>query len=112
VFTVRYDLNLYMLCRRRRDRLCALVGRVPGYRSRGPGFDSPALPDFLRAIEELLGRKCSSSGLESRGYARAVPSPSPLGTLYPQKLSLTSLAIGGRSVGIARSRTQAAEFRF
>jgi hypothetical protein len=29
------------------DRLCGLVVRVPGYRSRGPGFDSPALPDFL-----------------------------------------------------------------
>jgi hypothetical protein len=27
------------------DRLCGLVVRVPGYRSRGPG----ALPDFLRS---------------------------------------------------------------
>jgi hypothetical protein len=25
------------------------VVRVSGYRSRGPGFDSPAFPDFLRS---------------------------------------------------------------
>jgi hypothetical protein len=30
------------------DRLCGLVVRVPGYRSRGPG-SIPALPDFLRS---------------------------------------------------------------
>jgi hypothetical protein len=30
------------------DRLCGLVVRVPGYRSRDPGFDSRVLPDFLR----------------------------------------------------------------
>jgi hypothetical protein len=33
----------------RHDRLCGLVVRVPGYRSRGPGFNSPVLPDFLRS---------------------------------------------------------------
>jgi hypothetical protein len=33
-------------------------------------------------------------------------------TLYPQKLALTSLTSGGRSVGIVRSRTQATEFSF
>jgi hypothetical protein len=31
VFPVRYELNLYMLCRRRKDDLCGLVVRVPGY---------------------------------------------------------------------------------
>jgi hypothetical protein len=31
------------------DRLCGLVARVSAYRSRGPGFDSRALPDFLRS---------------------------------------------------------------
>jgi hypothetical protein len=36
VFPVRYELNLYMLCRRK-DRLCGLVVRVLGYRSGGPG---------------------------------------------------------------------------
>jgi hypothetical protein len=35
LFPVRYELNLYMLCRRKAclDRLCGLVARVPGYRS-------------------------------------------------------------------------------
>jgi hypothetical protein len=35
-----------------------------------------------------------------------------LASLYPQNLALTSLASGGRSVGIVRSRTQATEFSF
>jgi hypothetical protein len=52
------------------DRLCALVVRVPGYRSRGPGFDSQRYQIFrevmsldrvplglMRIIEELLERK-------------------------------------------------------
>jgi hypothetical protein len=37
------------------DRICGLVVSVPGYRSRGPGFDSPALPDFLRSGESGTG---------------------------------------------------------
>jgi hypothetical protein len=65
------------------DRLCGLVVRVPGFRSRGPGVGFPALPDFLRSsgsgrgplslvstTEELLGRKSSGSGLENRNYGR------------------------------------------
>jgi hypothetical protein len=35
VFPVRYELNLYMLCRRK--QVYGLVVRVPGYRSRGLG---------------------------------------------------------------------------
>jgi hypothetical protein len=37
------------------------------------------------------------------------PSRWPRGTLYPQKLVLTSLISGGRSVGIVRWRTKATE---
>jgi hypothetical protein len=62
--------------------------------------------------EEQLGRKNCSSGLENREYGRGDPSRWPHGTLYPQKLVLTSPTSGGRSVGIVRSRTQAAEFFF
>jgi hypothetical protein len=52
------------------------------------------LKDFLRStIEELLGRKSSGSGLESR-----------------ESLALTSPTSGGGSVGIVRLRTQATEF--
>jgi hypothetical protein len=65
---------------------------------------------LVSTIEQLLERKSSGSGLESREYGRRDPSRCPRGTLYPQKLALISLTSGGRSVGIVRSRTQATEF--
>jgi hypothetical protein len=52
-----------------------------------------------------------SAGLENRDYRRD-PSRWPHGTIYPQKLALTSPTCGSRSVGIGRSRTQAKEFAF
>jgi hypothetical protein len=61
-------------CLYKSDRLYGLVVRVPGYRSRGPGFDSQALPNFLkvlgmercprslvRIIEELLERTVAAT---------------------------------------------------
>jgi hypothetical protein len=36
VIPVRYELNVYVMYKKVR-RLCGLVGRVLGYRSRGPG---------------------------------------------------------------------------
>jgi hypothetical protein len=65
---------------------------------------------LVNTIEELLVRKSSGSGLESREYDRRDPSRWPRGTLYPQKLAVTSLTSGGRSVGFVRSRTLAKEF--
>jgi hypothetical protein len=62
VFPVRYELNLYVM-QKKVDRLCGLVVRDPGYRSRGPGFDS------RRTTEELLGRKSSDSGPETENTA-------------------------------------------
>jgi hypothetical protein len=65
------------------DRFCGLVVRVPGYISRGPGFDSqhyqilwevvglergPLSP--VSTIKELLGRKSSGPGLEMGEYGR------------------------------------------
>jgi hypothetical protein len=61
-------------------------------------------------MEELLKKKSSGSGLESREYGRRDQSRWPRGTLYPQKLALTSPTSGSRSAGIVRSRTQATEF--
>jgi hypothetical protein len=59
--------------------------------------------------EELLGRKSSGSGLESREYGSRDPSRWPRGSLYPQKLALPSSTSGDCSVGIVRSRVQATE---
>jgi hypothetical protein len=63
---------------------------------------------LVSITEELLRRKSSGPGLENREYGRR--DPSPRGTLYPQKVGLTSLTGGGRSVGIVRYRTKATEF--
>jgi hypothetical protein len=65
------------------DRLCGLVVRVPGYRSRGPGFYSQRYQIFwavvgleqgplslVSTIEELLERKSSISDPENRDYDR------------------------------------------
>jgi hypothetical protein len=46
--------------------------------------------------EELLGRKSSGSGLENREYGRGDSSRWPRGTLYRQKLALTSSTSGDR----------------
>jgi hypothetical protein len=55
-------------------RLCDLVVRVPGYRSRVPGFGLERGPlSFMSTTEELLGRNSSGSGLERREYGRGDP---------------------------------------
>jgi hypothetical protein len=64
---------------------------------------------LMSTTEELLGRKSSGSGLETREYGRRDSSRWPRGTLYSEKLVLTSPTRGGRSVGIVRSRTKATE---
>jgi hypothetical protein len=65
---------------------------------------------FVSTIEELLGGNSSGSGLENREYGREGPLSWPRDTLHLRKLALTSPTIGGRSVGIVRSRTKATEF--
>jgi hypothetical protein len=61
---------------------------------------------LVSTIVELLERKSSGSGLESRDYGHRDPSRWPRGTLYPQKLALTSPTSGDRSVGIVYSLTK------
>jgi hypothetical protein len=67
---------------------------------------------LVSTTEKLLGRKSRGSGLENREYGRRDPSHWPRGTLYPQKLAVTSPTCGSRSVGIVRSWTQTMEFFF
>jgi hypothetical protein len=117
--------TLYHISHACHEPLCDLVVRVPGYRSRDPGFDSRRYQIFwevlglergplslVSTIEELLGRNSSDSGLENRQYSRGDPLRWPRDTLYPQKFALTSPAGCGRSVGIVRLRTKATEFVF
>jgi hypothetical protein len=53
---------------------------------------------LVSTIEELLGGKCSGSGLESREHGRRDPSRRPRGTLYPRKVG-TNFADKRRSLG-------------
>jgi hypothetical protein len=77
------------------DRLCGLVVRVPGYRFRGPGFDSRSYQIFwvvglergplslVKIIEELLEWKSSGFWLENRINGRGDPLRWPRDILYP-----------------------------
>jgi hypothetical protein len=65
---------------------------------------------LVSTIEELLGRNSSGSGVETREYGRGDPLRRPRDTHYPQKLALTLLKSGGRSVGIVRLRAKATVF--
>jgi hypothetical protein len=67
---------------------------------------------LVGTIEEILERKSSSSGLESREYGHRDPPCWPCDTFCPQKLALTSLTSGGRLVGIVRLRTKTIKFSF
>jgi hypothetical protein len=59
----------------------------------------------MEVIQTIIKLIVSMSGLESREYGRVDPSRWPRGTLYPQKLALTSTTSDSRSVGIVRSPT-------
>jgi hypothetical protein len=95
------------------DRPCGLVAKVPDSRYRGPSSIAGATREVVglergrlriaSTIEELLGRS-SGSSLEIEITAVGIFN------LYPQKLALTLQTSGCLSVGIVRSRTQAAEF--
>jgi hypothetical protein len=65
----------------------------------------------VSTTEELLGRKSSGSGLESRKYDRRNPSRWPRYTLYPLSAKVgTNFSDKRQSLGIVGSRTQATEF--
>jgi hypothetical protein len=66
---------------------------------------------LVSTIEELPGRKSSGSGLENRGTAEGFVALTTRNHISAQ-LGLTSLASGGRSFGIVRSRTEVKAFVF
>jgi hypothetical protein len=103
------------------DRLCGLVVRVLGYRSRGtdsiPGTtikeSSGSGTGCTQPREYNWGatdRKVAAPVYKTEKYGRRDPSRWSRGTLYPQKLAVTSPTSCGLSVGIVRSRTQTMEF--
>jgi hypothetical protein len=96
------------------DRFCGLVVKSSWLRIQRSGFYFRRYQIFREAmglergpltlvstIEELLGRKISDCGLESREYGRGDPSCWLCGTLYPQKLAATSPKSGGLSIQFA-----------
>jgi hypothetical protein len=97
------------------DRLCGLVFRAPGYRSRVPEFDPRRYQiiwevvdlergplSLMSTIEELLGRNSSGSGLENQENGRGDPWRWPRDTPYPQKAG-TNFADKRRSLSRYRS---------
>jgi hypothetical protein len=129
----RYYPDIYPERLRKKVNICSQHDWCPAdhkYKCKGlplqiqrSGFDSRSYQIFWEVVvlergplslvsttKELLERKNSVSDLESREYGCRDLSRWPHGTLYPQKLAITSPTSGGRSVGIVRSRTQATEF--
>jgi hypothetical protein len=58
---------------------------------------------LVSTTEELLGKKSRGSGLKNENTAVGIHRADYTTLLYPQKLALTLLSSGGRSVGIIRS---------
>jgi hypothetical protein len=105
--------------------ICGLVVKRSWLQIQRSGFDSWHYQVFwevvglkwgplslMSTIEELLGSKSSGSSLENWEYGRRDPPRLPRGTLYLQKLALTSPTSSGCYVGIVHSRTKATDFVF
>jgi hypothetical protein len=80
--TVTPLVSNYLICEVFSDRLCGLVFRVPGYRSR-VASSIPGSTRFMRSscsgtgstpLRSYLEQKSSASGLESREYGSRDPS--------------------------------------
>jgi hypothetical protein len=88
------------------------LGSIPGTtrkKSSGPGTGSTQSREYNWGATWY---KSSGSCLQNREYGRRDLSHWPRGTLYPQKLAITSPTSGSRSVDIVRSQTQTIEFSF
>jgi hypothetical protein len=106
-----HNLSIYICSL---DHLCGLVIRVPGYRSRGSGFDSwrsqifwevldleQVLLSLVRINEEPLGRNRRGSNLETQ-----INGCMPL----PAKIDTNFAGCGGRLAGIISLQTNSHRF--
>jgi hypothetical protein len=104
------------------DRLSGQVVRVPGYRSRCPGFHFRSYQIFWGVVgverspfslvstnEELLERKSSGSGLENREYGRRDPPRWLRDTFLSRKVGTNFSDDGSRFDGIVYSPTKVTE---
>jgi hypothetical protein len=86
----RHILNLFFTgCYRTFNILYGLAVRAPGYRSRGPAFRFPALPDFPRkgplslvSTIEAIGRQADHLSRRSLGLQSRICHPSLLPVLH------------------------------
>jgi hypothetical protein len=67
---------------------------------------------LVSTTEELLDRKVADPVYKTENTAAGIRHADHVAPLYLQKLAITLLTSGGRSVGIVRSRTQTMEFSF
>jgi hypothetical protein len=58
VFPVRYELNLYMLCIKKVDRLCGLVVRVLGYTTEMYCVSREVRTEFIYVMYKKVDRLC------------------------------------------------------
>jgi hypothetical protein len=105
-----FNFNIYVKCNnislKVRDRLRGLVVRVPGYRSRGPGFDSRHYQIFWEAMSlELSLVRITEKLLESESSrygrllvtANVVPSSPILVILMKEGLSSSETSVSTRT---------------
>jgi hypothetical protein len=86
------------------DRLCGLVVRVPGYRSRF-FWEVVGLERGPLSLVSALGRKSSGSGPENENTAVGFRHADHVSPSIRKKLALTSPTSGSRSIGLVRSRS-------
>jgi hypothetical protein len=103
-----FGLPLFLFCTPKvlyNDCLCSLVVRVPGYRRRGPWFDSRCYqifwevvgleqgpPSLVSIAEDLHERESSGSSLENRLTVEGIRC-TDCATPLPAKVGTTSLAL-------------------
>jgi hypothetical protein len=114
-------LRIFSIASHNRRRLCGLVVRVPGYRSRGPGFDFRRYQIFcevvglergplslVRITEELLEWKNNDSRLENRDLTTVgcLQPPAHTGSSFADFSTLKMEAIRSSETSVHTSSTR------